>query len=699
MTTGGRIERMVTQPDAFVENPFRSPSHFVSIPRIGELVLSPTGDRLVASVAQLDDDGGTLVTSLWALDTAGQSAARRLTRSAKGESSAAFLPDDSLLFTSHRPRSADVDAASSKDKEDADVASLWLLPANGGDARLVATRPGGITGVVTGRHTTTIIVAALSAPGEVTADQDKEWWHDRRARKVSAVLHEPGRIRHWDHHLGPSEVHLYIATIDSGAADGIVELRDLTPDAGQALNDSHPALSADGLTLVVDWVVPLPRGRTRKDIVAIDVASGARRTLASTEDGSFSFEAPVISPDDTMAVSMRASRATITEPWAIDLWLIDLATGSGRPLSAGDEPFEHSATFTADGRALVVTTDCGGRGPLYRVDIETGAATRLTGDGVWASPQVHPDGRTVFAVYAAVDQPPHPVRTELAANAIGAVVTIEAPGTIVWVPGRVDEVTAEAADGTPLRAWLVIPDGARAGAPAPLVLWVHGGPVSSWNGWHWRWNPWVLAAHGYAVLLPDPALSTGYGPKMIRRGWGQWGGAPYDDLMAITDAALERPDLNAERTAAMGGSYGGYMANWIAGRTERFKGIVSHASIWSLEQFWGTTDYPEDWADEFGYPDTNPEFYDAWSPDRRVDSIHTPMLITHGNNDYRCPVSESVRLFSELTRRGVDARFLWFASENHWILQPGDAAVWYETVLAFLDQYVLGKEWERPPLL
>lgn len=690
---------MATASDTPAANPFGSPAAFVSIPRVGELVLSPDGDRLVAGVAHLDDDGGAFVTSLWALDPAGHAPARRLTRSTKGESSAAFLPDGSLLFTSKRPRSADAGADSSGDKDDADVAALWLLPAGGGDARVVASRPGGVTGVVTGRETATIVVAALSAPGEVTADQDRDWWRDRRAQKVSAVLHGPGRVRHWDHHLGPQEVHLYAATLAPGGPDGAVELRDLTPDAGQALNEAHAELSPDGSTLVVDWEVPLERGRRRKDIVAIDVVSGARRTLASTEDGSYSFEAPVLSPDGRLAVALRASRSTTSEPFVLDLWLMDVATGAGRPLSAADEPFEHGAIFLPDSSALIVTTDCGGHGPLVRVDIATGEATRLNDAGVWTSPQVHPDGRMLFALRSALDHPPRPVRVEFDGETIGAVRPLDAPGTVESVPGRVEEVSTEAADGTPVRAWLVLPEGASDASPAPLVLWVHGGPVGSWNGWHWRWNPWLLAARGYAVLLPDPALSTGYGAKMIARGWGQWGGTPYDDLMAATDAALERADLDADRTAAMGGSYGGYMANWIAGRTERFSAIVSHASIWSLEQFWGTTDFPEDWADEFGYPDTNPEFYEAWSPDRLVDSIRTPMLVIHGNNDYRCPVSESLRLFSELTRRAIDARFLWFAAENHWILQPGDAVVWYETVLAFLDQHVLGKEWVRPSLV
>ena len=138
----------------------------------------------------------------------------------------------------------------------------------------------------------------------------------------------------------------------------------------------------------------------------------------------------------------------------------------------------------------------------------------------------------------------------------------------------------------------MLPETAAEQAKAPLLLWAHGGPLSSWNTWSWRWNPWLMAAQGYAVLLPDPALSTGYGHDFIARGHGQWGGQPYRDLMAITDAAVARPDIDEARTAMMGGSYGGYMANWIAGHTGRFRAIVSHASLWALDQMFGTTDLP-----------------------------------------------------------------------------------------------------------
>ena len=177
--------------------------------------------------------------------------------------------------------------------------------------------------------------------------------------------------------------------------------------------------------------------------------------------------------------------------------------------------------------------------------------------------------------------PPPPV-VSFDAHQPGKPTFLLAPPGVPGPVGRLTEVTTTAQDGTPLRSWLVLPE---SDGPHPLVLWIHGGPLSSWNGWSWRWNPWLMAARGWAVLLPDPALSTGYGQEMIRRGWGEWGARPYTDLMSIVDTALERPDIDGSRIAAMGGSFGGYMANWVAGHTDRFAAIVTHASLWDLDQF------------------------------------------------------------------------------------------------------------------
>ncbi len=237
-------------------------------------------------------------------------------------------------------------------------------------------------------------------------------------------------------------------------------------------------------------------------------------------------------------------------------------------------------------------------------------------------------------------------------------------------------MTATAEDGTEIHAWLVLPASEQ---PAPLLLWIHGGPLGSWNDWSWRWNPWIMAAKGYAVLLPDPAMSTGYGQRMIDRGWGEWGPVTHGDLMAITDAACKLPEIDEARTAAMGGSFGGYMANWVAGHTDRFKAIVTHASLWNLDQFAGTTDVSSYWQREFGAPGS--DRYRRLSPHHWLDRITTPMLVIHGDKDYRVPIGEALRLWWDLQRTGAEAKFLYFPDENHWILKPGNTIAWYDTML------------------
>jgi dipeptidyl aminopeptidase/acylaminoacyl peptidase len=342
--------------------------------------------------------------------------------------------------------------------------------------------------------------------------------------------------------------------------------------------------------------------------------------------------------------------------------------------------------------------DEAGRTPVFRVDVTSGEVTRLSVDGAFSDLCPSPDGTTLYALRSRIASPPE----AMALDALGEDQeprTIPTPGLPVTVPGRVEELIAAAPDGVAVHSWLVLPTEASAASPAPLVLWIHGGPLGSWQGWHWRWNPWVLAARGYAVLLPDPALSTGYGQAFIQRGWGRWGAEPYTDLMAAVDAAVARPDIHPERTAAMGGSFGGYMANWVAGHTDRFRAIVTHASLWAMDQFHGTTDEGQWWESEFGDPYRDPHRYEENSPHRHIGRITTPVLVIHGELDHRVPVGEALRLWTDLRRHGVPAKFLYFPDENHWILKPQHARVWYETVIAWLDQQLLGKDWERPTLL
>ncbi|WP_049568485.1 alpha/beta hydrolase family protein, partial [Streptomyces sp. SBT349] len=675
--------------------PFHDLDSFVALPRVGGLALSRDGRRLVVAAATLDADRTRYVSALWEVDPEGERPARPLTRGDKGASGPVFTPSGDLLFISARPGPGA--------SEDRDAPALWVQPAGGGDARVIASPPGGVENALVSDSGTLLLAAGL-LPSATDPKHDAALREARKKAKVTAILHEDPQVRLWDHDLGPAATRLLAADLpdDLATTDGTPEARDITGHVGRALHDDGGwDIAPDGRTVVASWVVPEPNGSQRFALVAIDVATGTRRTLV--DDPSLDHEAPRLSPDGSraaMAVNRRFSPEDPGDTWLV---LVDVASGEARDLTAGWDRMPGTPTWTPDGTALVVAADDGGRSPLWRVDAETGEVTRLTpDDGAYTDPRVSPDGRWVYAVRSAMDSPPAPVRVPLDGGGPFQPLPgpAEALGRPATLPGRLTEVTTTAADGTPLRAWLSLPEDASPERPAPLLLWIHGGPIASTNAWSWRWNQWLAVARGYAVLQPDPALSTGYGVDFIRRGWGEWGGAPYTDLMSVTDEAERRPDIDATRVGAMGGSYGGYMANWVAGHTDRFGAIVTHASLWTLEHAVRVSDYAYAFADEF-----TPEIAEANSPHLFLDEIRTPLLVIHGDKDYRVPLGEALRLWADLHAKDGTAdgttshKFLYFPDENHWVLTPNHAKVWYETVFAFLAQHLLGEDWRRPTLL
>jgi dipeptidyl aminopeptidase/acylaminoacyl peptidase len=670
--------------------PFADLDGYLGLPRVAGLWLSPDGRRLVVGVGLPDRKQARFASALWEVDPEGARPARRLTRSAKGESGAGFAPSGDLLFVSGRP--------SDSDDEDTDAA-LWLLPADGGEARVVAQLPGGFGDVVVSGKASTVLVHSGLLPSATDPAADKEIRTKRKDANVTAILHEQYPVRFWDQDLGPDRGRLLVAEL-SDEPDGELDFRDVTGHAPGALHgESSWAISADGRTVVTTWAVPETGASFRNTLIAIDVATGEHRTLA--DDPAHEYDGPSISPDGTtvaVIVRRRCTPQTSDDCW---LGVVPTAGGELRILTPTWDHWPSATRWTPDGTTLVVRADDHGHGPLWRIDAGTGEATRLTDTGAYTDPRISPDGQWIYALRSAVDHPPAPVRIALADGSTQPLLgPAEALDRAVPLPGRLAEVTTTASDGAALRAWLALPHDAGPDHPAPMLLWIHGGPLSSWNSWSWRWNPWLAVAQGYAVLLPDPALSTGYGVDFVQRGWRGWGDKPYTDLMSITDATEARDDIDATRTAAMGGSFGGYMANWVAGHTKRFLAIVTHASVWSLDQMGPTTDAAFYW-----YRELDPGLSDANSPDRWADQITTPMLVIHGAKDYRVPLGEGIRLWWDITSRAQGEsgtsqhKFLYFPDENHWILTPGNVRVWYETVFAFLAHHVLGADWERPALL
>jgi dipeptidyl aminopeptidase/acylaminoacyl peptidase len=667
---------------------------YLQLPRLSGLRVSPDGSRLIVTVGRPAPDGKKMHSSIWELDATGDARPRRLTRSAPGESAATFARDGSILFTSTRP---DPDRKPDDGDDEEEISGLWLLPAGGGEARLLAAPSGGVDAVVAARDADMVAYAAAVFPGAADAAADRERHQARKKAGVEALLFESFPIRHWDAYHGPRERHLFAAALPGGE-DRIGDAADLTPAAGNGLVEQAFDITPDGATVVTGLVTADELGRSDFGIVAIDRASGAQRRLTPDEAW---FTDPAVSPDGRWVACSRVEKDVPERIGDETLWLIDLASGEGRDLTPDLDLWPHHPTWAPDGATIWFTADRRGAGAVFRHDLDSGETTLAAEDGAFTDLAIGSDAR-VHALRASYAEPPLPVRLAVEAGQPSQRLTsfpeLDAD-PLAALPGRVERITATATDGQEVGSWLVTPRDASADAPVPLVTWVHGGPVGSWNTWSWRWNPHLLAARGYAVLLPDPAISTGYGHAYVQRGWGRWGAEPYTDVIAAVDAAVERPEIDADRTALMGGSFGGYMANWVAGSTDRFHAIVTHASLWELRGFHGTTDYGPDWEREFGDPYRDPSRYEEWSPSRLLANIRTPMLVIHGERDLRVPISEALRLWTDLRRHGVPSRFLYFPDENHWILKPQNARLWYETVLAFLDEHVRGEEFRRPALL
>ena len=661
---------------------FEDLAAYAAMRRVTGLALSGDGTRLVATVQQPDAKGARYTSSIWQLPLDGGDPVR-LTHSDKGESGPAFLPDGSLLFVSARPDS-------SGDGGDEDESALWCLPPSG-EARVLTRRPGGISSPVVARTSGDVVLTGsrLTFSGD---EHDEERRKTRKDRKIGAILHTGMPIRFWDHELGVESPRVLLR-----GADGA--MRDLLPDASTELIEPTYSITADGASVAAHWRPRRRHGRAPYAVAVIDVASGKRADVVG-EDG-WNFSSPVISPDGARIALAREREGSFERP--VEDQLVITAADGGEPAQVDLGDLSPTAwVWSPDSATLYVTGDLHGRGAVLAVDPSTATVARtLASDAVYSSLCPAPDGRTMYALRSSIDSPPTPVRLDVTAeNQRPTYLPTPAPRD--ELPGDLIELDVPAADGARVHGWLCLPS--PSDGPAPVMLWIHGGPFGSWNSWSWRWNPWIPVAHGWAVVLPDPALSTGYGRGWFERAWPYIASEVYADCETVLDAVLERPDVDRDRVACLGASFGGYMTNWVAGHVDRFGAIVTHAGLYALDQQHKTTDAAQYKTGVFGEPAEHPEWYAQNSP-HHGSVGGTPQLVIHGNRDYRVPYSEALRLFWDLVSSWdgepdtMPHRFLQFTNENHWILSPANVEVWYDAVLGFCGQHVVGRDWTPSELL
>ena len=652
----------------------------IALKRVSSIAPAPDGSWLAVAVQRLDREGVKYLSDLWKVPTDG-SAPTQLTRGDSKDAAPAFRRDGALGFLSNR-QSSEV-----KPDDDADKRmQVWLLPAAGGEPLQLTDEPLGVESFRFARDADRLVLLA-PVLADVEHDKQRETASERRKKGSSARHFRSQPVRHWDHwlHENATLANTHAIALVGDGTDRV----DLTPQARRELS-VEPAfdLSADGTQLALTWETPGKDRETDTSIVLIDLATGKSRTLASAANSNH--ESPLFSPDGRTLAVVRSTRSATAAPRPT-LALIDIASGAMHEVGQALDAWPQPGDWTRDGRQIVFTADLAGHVPVFTLDVANDRVDRITlarSAGAHSDVCVLADGRIAgirstfleppeaFAVTNRPDSPPQTL-ARLSGFALPD-----------WA--EVEHCTTPSTDGTAIQYFVTRP--AKPNGKRPALLWIHGGPIGmSADGWHWRWNPLLAVAAGYTVVQPNPRGSSGFGQSFVQGIWGNvWGKQCYEDLMAVVDAVEKRPDVDAGRVMAMGGSFGGYMTNWIGTQTQRFKCLITHACVTTMAQFTGTTDHPAWWYLEMGGEDpyADPASFDRYAPIRHVKQWKTPALIIHGELDYRCPISEGLNLFEALQYHGVSSELLVFPDENHWILKPRNIVAWYDSVLDFIGRHL-----------
>lgn len=668
--------------------------------RVSAVAPSPCGTWLAVVVARLSQDESAYVSDLWRVSLDPARPPVRLTWGDDDDTGPRFRADGALAFL--RTRRADGGPG------DLGRTQVWLMPAVGGEPRPITDEPLGVRDFrLAGER---LFVIADILPG-VAHEEQRAHAADRARRGPSGLHYTTMPVRRWDHWL-PAAVPHVIVIDDAGAR------RDLTPDAAGEHRESDLGViawdvTADGRRVAIAAERLSPDQCLDSALRLIDADSGARVDLGVLDGASHAM--PRFAPDGRQLACVRGLR----QPGQAEteaLWIYDVpaaipaatpaepAAAMGRALAPGWDVWPALHTWTPDGAAVIATADVHGHVPVFRVDVATGEVVRLSAEAAGGS---HGSLRVVAGSAGGADSggvalvgirhrlvhPPEPFRMDLRAGAtpvllaaLSGFTAAEGDAMTAW-----EAFSTPGDGGTAVHGFVLLPRNRT--EPHPALMWIHGGPVGQHaDGWHWRWNALVAVAAGYAVVLPNPRGSSGFGQDFIHGVFNnEWGGACYRDLTAVTDAVCARSDIDECRMGAMGGSFGGYMANWIGGNTDRFRCLMTHAGVFHMSSFSGVTDYPG----YFRYmlacsPYEDAETFDRYSPHRLIGQWKTPTLVIHGEKDYRVPISEALMLFTALQARGVDSELLAFPDENHWILRPRNIRQWYDTVLAFADRHLRG---------
>lgn len=568
---------------------------------------------------------------------------------------------------------------------------IWVLDFATKEQRQITKLAGGAEGQIWSPDGKWIAFLSTTVPSG-DANENAAYLKAKEASKVSGRLYTTLTYRHWNEWKDPRQVsHLFVVPSDGSAAP-----RDLTagfttdvPNYADVSAGDGYAWAPDSQALAFESAPEQTKATsTNGEIYEVALTGGPARLLS---DNKAMDNSPRYSPDGKH-LAWRAQRRPGFEADKWELWVMDRSSGKVvRSTEAFDQSFGdyqwqggdllglcerqgHTDLFRWDGKAVqqlstdlhiesfalakdkavVVSTSLTTPQDLYIVDFRTRKATRAT---------AHNEA----------------LATELGLN----------EGEDLWV-----DTLPVNGKPTKTHAFIVKPVGYDPAKRYPVAFVIHGGPQGAWaDAWHPRWNAQAWASRGFLTVLPNPRGSTGFGQAYTDAISGDWNGAVMTDLMNTLDAVLKAfPNADAKRVVACGGSYGGYATNWLAGhQPDRFAAFVSHASIFNTESMQLGTE--ELWFPHWefkGWPWDSAEAKARWqsqSPSSAIGNMKKPMLVIHGELDYRVPVTEAFQLYNTLQIREIPSELLYFPDETHFVAKPQNSKLWYETVLGWCERW------------
>jgi dipeptidyl aminopeptidase/acylaminoacyl peptidase len=640
-----------------------------AIPRVGAPVPSPDGATLAVPVTTYDIEKNEGRGRIWLVPAKGGEP-RPLTAPEFSSGSPAFAPDGRrLAFTR---------------KADKGKSQLYVMPLDGGEPQRLTDLPLGAFDPKWLPDGTGIVFGTMLIKGHLTPEATAAEIERREKDPVKAHVTEDRLYRYWDTWLTTGEVpHLFVCDIASGA------LRDLTPESTLWFEwmdmSGHFDISPDGREIAFDGIsVRGDDALIRSAIYVVPVAGGAVSCL--TSDHPADDMRPRYSPDGKwIAYGMQHDPFFYAD--RVRLMRYDRATKAHAPLLEDWSLSPAHWDFAHDG-TLLIEAERDARVDLFGFVPGSAEPVALTERGTATGASSTRDG-TVYCSLQTLVEPAeiHGVRRD--ARVPRRLTQFTAPATAQFAAGEVRELQFEGAYGETVQMFVVMPPGYEAGKKYPLVHVIHGGPHGiSGDQFHPRWNAQLFAAPGYVAALVNFQGSTSWGQHFAQRIQGAWGDRPYQDVIRATDLLVASGLVDEKRMAAAGGSYGGYMASWIEAHTDRFRCIVNHAGVYdTLSQY--ASDVTQGRAQSFGgEPWDGLDAIDRWNPSRFAAGFKTPMLVIHGERDFRVPVTQGLECYGVLKAKGIPARLVYFPDENHWVLKPRNSLLWYREVNDWLKRWL-----------